>query len=277
MSWNGGSQERTAELRHTNARLQREVEERRRAEATLDAFFSASTAILNILDDQFRYIKTDSLTPTYFGLDARSIVGRSLRDDLAPQFIEDFGPMIRRVMETGEPVHNVEVQSPVPGRPGEIVYWQASYFAVPLPEGRRGYGVVGIEITDSKRTAAALRQSHAELQAIYEGITDGIVIVDIETTTPIRANAAVCRMLGYSAEELPAVTIHQVHSPEAMPEIREFLQTVARGEVARFENMPFLHKDGRTIHVDVISRQILYDGRLCRMSILHGSDLPADD
>jgi len=75
-------EERTAELREANERLQHEVEERRRAEATLNAFFSASTAILNIFDDQFRYIKTDSLTPTYFGLDSQSIVGRSLKDEM---------------------------------------------------------------------------------------------------------------------------------------------------------------------------------------------------
>jgi PAS domain S-box-containing protein len=160
--------QRTAELRQANEQLQREVEERRRAEVTLDAFFRASPAILNILDDDFRYIKTDNLTPTYFGLDAQSLVGRSLENDLAPGFIEEFGPMIRRVIETGEPVHNVEVKSPAPGRSGELVYWRASYFRVPLPDGKRGYGVVGVEINDIKRAKAALEREHRTLRHLLQ-------------------------------------------------------------------------------------------------------------
>ena len=67
--------------------------------------------------------------------------------------------MMKRVMETGEPQINAEVQSPVPSRPGEITYWRASYFPVPLPDGKRGYGVMGVEITDLKKAEAALREA----------------------------------------------------------------------------------------------------------------------
>ena len=109
-------QERTAKLQEANQQLQAEIEERRRTQATLDAFFDASTAILNVFDDEFRYIKCDPLTASYFNLDSKSIIGRSLKDELAPQFVEEFGPMIRRVVETGEAVSNVEVKSPVPSR-----------------------------------------------------------------------------------------------------------------------------------------------------------------
>jgi PAS domain S-box-containing protein len=173
-------QERTAELRRANEKLQMEVEERRRTQATLDAFFNASTAILNIVDDEFRYIKCDALTASYFNHDSKSIIGRSLKDELAPCFVEEFGPMIRQVIETGTPVHNVEVRSPVPGRPGEIVYWRASYFPVVLPEGTRGYGVVGVEINDIKRAEEALRESEARYRTLVETSPDTVVLADLE-------------------------------------------------------------------------------------------------
>jgi PAS domain S-box-containing protein len=169
--------DRTAELREANEVLQSEVEQRRRAEealrqsyeelrqsqATLDAFFSASTAVLNIVDDEFRYVKTDKLTPTYFGRDPQSIAGKSVTD-LAPQFVEQYGAMLQRVMETGEPVDNVEVYSPVPSRSGQMAYWRASYFAIPLSNGKRGYGVVGVEITDMKQAEEKLK---AEQRALH--------------------------------------------------------------------------------------------------------------
>ena len=72
--------------------------------------------------------------------------------------------MLRHVIETGKAIHNVEVKSHVPDRPGEIVYWRASYFPVPLPDGRRGRGTVAIDITDMKRAEEALRQSEERLR-----------------------------------------------------------------------------------------------------------------
>jgi PAS domain S-box-containing protein len=131
----------------------------RRSEAALEAFFEASPGILNLVDDEFRYVKADAITPAYFGLTRHSIVGKSV-EDLAPDLVEKFGPMMRRVVDTGEPKLNVEVQSSVPSRPGEITYWRASYFPVPLPDGKRGYGVMGVDITDLKKAEAALREAH---------------------------------------------------------------------------------------------------------------------
>jgi PAS domain S-box-containing protein len=130
----------------------------RQSEATLDAFFASSTGILNLQDDQLRYLKTDPLTPTYFGLTRETIVGRSM-EDLAPEFTEKYGAMMRRVIATGQPELNIEVQSPVPTRQGEVTWWRSSYFPVPITGGKCGIGVMGIEITDLKKAEAALHEA----------------------------------------------------------------------------------------------------------------------
>lgn len=144
---------------------ERSAEALRQSEAALDAFFAASPGILNIEDEEFRYVKTDAITPTYFGLTRETIVGKSVAD-LAPPFIEMFGAMMRRVIDTGRPELNMEVHSPVPSRPGEIAYWRASYFPVPLPGGRRGIGIMGVEITDLKKAEAAIRASESQLREL---------------------------------------------------------------------------------------------------------------
>ncbi len=134
----------------------------RQSEATLEAFFATSPGILNIEDNEFRYIKTDAVTPTYFGLDRQTIIGKSVRE-LAPEFASDYESMMKRVIDTGEPVLNVEVKSPVPARPGEITYWRASYFRVPISEGKYGIGIMGVEITDIKKAEKSLEE--AKMQA----------------------------------------------------------------------------------------------------------------
>ncbi len=124
-------------LQECDERCRNALEELRHSQATLDAFFSASPVILNICDEDFRYIKTSGPLPDYFGLDSRSIVGKSLKE-LDLEYFKEYGRMLERVIETGEPVHNVEMKSRAPSRGGEMVYWRASHFPLSLPNGRRG-------------------------------------------------------------------------------------------------------------------------------------------
>jgi PAS domain S-box-containing protein len=151
----------------------------RASETTMNAFFANSPGILNIIDDHFRYLKADPITPTYFGLDSQSIIG-ILLEDLAPAFVAEFGPMLRQVLHTGEPVLNREVYNPVPGKPDEFTYWRASYFRVPLPEGGYGVGVMGVEITDMKRAEEALLESEARFSAAVDNFPSVYVIYDAD-------------------------------------------------------------------------------------------------
>ncbi|MGE5459097.1 MAG: PAS domain S-box protein, partial [Solirubrobacterales bacterium] len=155
----------------------RDEERLRASEAALDAFFAHSPGILNLVDDELRVVACDSTTPTYFGLTRDSIIGRSLKD-IAPEMIARYGPMMRRVLDTGEPQLNVEVHGPVSGRPGELTHWRASYFPLPLPGGRRGIGVMGVEITDLKRVESALLEAERQYRSLAENAPEVIARFD---------------------------------------------------------------------------------------------------
>jgi PAS domain S-box-containing protein len=208
----------------------------RRSQATLDAFFEASPGILNLLDDELRYVKTDAVTPTYFGLDRRTLVGRRV-DDLAPPFAERFGPMMRRVVETGEPELKVETHSPVPSRARESTYWRASYFPVPLAGGKRGLGVMGVEITDLKRAELAMRGSEAVLA--HAGKMAHLGAWRLEVTNPDDLDACplswseeVYRIFGYEPGEVEvtnALFFERVHPDDR----QRVAQDVARALAGR--------------------------------------------
>lgn len=140
------------------------------SEGIMEAFLNASPGILNLFDQELRYLRTDHITPTYFGLDRASIVGKSV-DELNPSFAETvLRPMLRRVTESGEPILNIEVPGPAPNQAGALDIWQVSYFPVPLPGGARGLGVMGVDVTQKKRIEDSLREKEELFRAVAENI-----------------------------------------------------------------------------------------------------------
>jgi len=243
----------------------------RQSQATLDAFFNASTEILNLLDGDLRYIKTDSLTPSYFGLDSESIVGTSLIE-IAPTLIEKHGAMMQRVIATGEAVNNLEIKGSVPSRPGEFVYWRTSWFQVPLPEGKRGLGIVGAEITELKRAEESLRQSEERYRTVVEDQTEIICRFTADGSLTF-VNDVYCRLFGKKSQNLVGMKWHPVAYHDDVPMIEEQLRAMSpsnpvvvienrifsgQGEVCwmQFVNRGFYDQEGRLIQVQSVGRDI---------------------
>jgi PAS domain S-box-containing protein len=238
------------ELENEIAGRKRSEEELRRSSETLEAFFAVSPGILNIFDEQLRYIESDRLTPTYFGLDRRSIIGKSA-GELNPPFVETFlGPMKQRIIETGEPELNVEVPGPVPSRQNETGYWQVSYFPIPLPEGRRGLGVMGIDITDVKRAEEALRQSEERFRSFFHMTAVGAAQVDPATGRFVLVNDRFCRITGYNREELLTMSFRDITHPDDRKKDSEEFARLSMGEIPVYDvEKRYVRKDGRTVWV----------------------------
>ncbi|MGB7735729.1 MAG: PAS domain S-box protein [Thermoguttaceae bacterium] len=153
---------------------------------------------------------------------------------------------------------------------GGIVYTTIHTRAFRKEDGTIDHIVLLVEdITARKQAEEALRQNHDELRTIYEEITDGIVIVSVENPRPLRANAALCRMLGYSEEEMRNLSPTQVHSPETLSAVREQLEMAKQKGIARSSDVPFLRKDGSVFYADVTVSQIIYNRQPCWVSVIH--------
>ena len=124
------------------------------------------------------------------------------------------------------------------------------------------------DIIERKRAEEALRQSHDELRAIYDATVDGLLVTDIETRQFIRANASICRMLGYSETELRRLSVSDIHPAEALPFILERIGSVAEIDVTPPGDIPFLRKDGSVFYGEIIGKLLTHDGRPCAMALV---------
>jgi PAS domain S-box-containing protein len=112
-----------------------------------------------------------------------------------------------------------------------------------------------------------LQQSLDELRLLYDEMVDGLLVADLESKRFVRANAAMCRMLGYSKEELLSMTVENIHPPEVVPSVLEKFRTHEERQRLLTENRPILRKDGTVFFADISNTRIVFHGRPCMIGI----------
>ena len=99
-------------------------------------------------------------------------------------------------------------------RPNGEVIWLFTNAAV-FRNGNRPMRMVGamFDITDRKRTEAALRNSESIYRTLLEQAHDGIYVCD-SIGRIVMANEVACRLLGYSRDELIGLSIRDTYEPD---------------------------------------------------------------
>ncbi|MFZ2961034.1 MAG: PAS domain S-box protein [Candidatus Ozemobacteraceae bacterium] len=117
------------------------------------------------------------------------------------------------------------------------------------------------DVTPLVTAEQTLRESHDELQVIYDGTMDGILIADGLTGRFLRANPGVCQIFGFTAEELLTMKIGDLALPE---DVIEAFDTITRHlTTSHLVEVPFRRKNGKLIFCDVSARIVTYKGRHC--------------
>jgi len=68
-------------------------------------------------------------------------------------------------------------------------------------------------ITERKQAEAALLDSEARYKTLFESAAEGIMIADVATRQQKYVNPAICKLLGYTAEELTGLKVSDIHPP----------------------------------------------------------------
>ena len=272
-----------------------DITERQRAEAALrESERRFRTVLENSLDAAYRRdLATngyDYMSPAIehlTGFSAEEMARMSMDEVLSRVHPEDAPRVADAVAEMGEgKIAKGLLEYRFRGKDGAY-RWLADRFRILKDDQGRPLYLVGIvrDIAERKRTEAALRRAHdeldrrvqqrtaelsaanLELQTIYDGIIEGLLITDVETRRFVRANSALCRMLGYSEDELLAASLKDIHPPEEVPNDLARFQAVAEGRVLIHEDRPVLKKDGSIIYADIVGHPVVYDGRPCTLAL----------
>src|SRR5256886_16717969 len=110
----------------------RDMPTSRTGDLRLDAFFTTAPAGLAILDRELRYVQLNDTLALMNGRPVADHVGKSVREVL-PAIAATLEPLLQRILDTGEPVLNIELSGETPAQPGVTRYWRAAYLPPPAP------------------------------------------------------------------------------------------------------------------------------------------------
>jgi PAS domain S-box-containing protein len=111
-----------------------------------------------------------------------------------------------------------------------------------------GYVQVVRDVTDRVRAEAAQRVSDAQFRAVFQSAAVGVSVVDAGTRRFVRVNEALRRMLGYTAEEIAALTIDEATHPDDRDETAALHDDLLAGRRSAYtHDKRYLRADGRVL------------------------------
>ncbi|TVQ13274.1 MAG: response regulator [Leptolyngbya sp. DLM2.Bin27] len=121
----------------------------------LETTYATTPVGLSLHDADLRYVRINSVLAEINGLPVADNLGKTPQEVL-PSLADTLEPVLRRVIDTGKAITNIEIAGTTPVTPDEIRHWIASYYPV-----GGGVGAVVTEVTDLKRTQEALVKNEA--------------------------------------------------------------------------------------------------------------------
>ncbi len=152
----------------------------------LDHLYRTAPVGLCLLDRDLRYVRINERLAEIHGRPAAEHIGRRVRE-VIPHLAEAVEPSLRRVLATGKPELDVEVQGTTAAEPDRIRTWLVSYYPIRSPKGKvSGLSIAVREVTERQRAEEALAERLrfetllAELSAAFVNVPADEVDREIE-------------------------------------------------------------------------------------------------
>ncbi len=219
--------ERTFQLRQSNNLLEREVEQRRRAEAELAkraaeelhqseerfrVMFENAGIGVGLIGMDRRPLEANAALIRMTGYSPEEFFGLSGVDLSYPEDAEIGIPELQQIL-AGK-IDSYQIEKRYVRKNGQVYWVRLTNSVVRAAGGQPQYFVTMVEdINDQKHAAEELRKSQARFQAIFDNVAVGVAVMGLDRR-PISFNSTAERIVGYNTEELENVDPRSLAVPE---------------------------------------------------------------
>lgn len=241
-----------------------DLSERKRSQEALRAIYDGMPDGLLVTDIATkRFLRCNAAMRQMLGYTEEELLARSVTDihpaDELPSVLKAFHALVDGGQRMAQDI-------PILRKDGSVFHADITHNEMIL-DGQRCSAGFFRDITERRRAQDALRESHAELQAIYDGMADGLLMADTTTRRFLLANPAICSMLGYTEDELLALSVKDIHPTAELPTVLRAFEEQAAGRLRIAENLPVLRKDGSVFYADIVTSRLRNKEPACMIGI----------
>ena len=142
---------------------------------------------------------------------------------------------------------------------GEWIWLHDRAMAVYEKNGLKYADGIFKDITERKKAEEALRESEERYKNLFKANIDGMLIADATTKKFRYANPAICRMLGYSEEELTQMGVADIHPKDSLEQVLAEFEAQSSGAKITAKDLQCVRKDGQVISVSINASTVMID------------------
>jgi signal transduction histidine kinase len=143
-------------MRHPREESERE---RDTASVLLDNLLTTAPVGITFYDTSLRIERANAYFAAHSSIQPEDAIGRKI-DDLLPTLTPTISSQLQQVIDTGEPLLDIEMSGTTPDNPDATRYWRTSHYPVHLPDGALlGVSGITLDITNQKAMDGELRES----------------------------------------------------------------------------------------------------------------------
>ncbi|MFC2045410.1 PAS domain S-box protein [Chloroflexota bacterium] len=232
----------------------RMVERLRQSEARYSTLVEKGNDGIIILQDEL-LIFANAKMLDLSGYRTEEVIGEPFLDFCAPEYRELVIDRYKRRLSGEKIVNNYEIE--LLDKNGNKLPVEVNASIIDY-EGKPADMAIIRDITERRQAEGALRASEEKSRAIFETAIDGILVADAETKKFSECNQAICRMTGYSAEELKNLGVRDIHPKEYGPIIIKKFEDQAMGIYSLIMDIPVKRKDGSIFYADINSAPVSF-------------------
>ncbi|MEG4021455.1 PAS domain S-box protein [Microcoleus sp. S13C4] len=247
-------QQAEAEIKKLNETLEVLVAERTDALQKSQARFAgileiANDAIISV-DRTQRITLFNQGAEKMFGYKMEDILGEPLNLLLPEQFRDAHPQHIKKFAHSSSRARRMGERGEILGRRRDGTQFAAEASISRLEMGdEMVFTVILRDISDRKQIEMALRNSEEQFRHAFEDASIGMAIVSLDGHW-IKVNPALCQILGYSSEELLALTFQDITHPDDLDGDLNYAHQLLAGTISTYQmEKRYFHKQGHIIWI----------------------------
>ena len=211
-------------------------------------------ALMAYADRHERYLFNNNTYLEWYGLPPDAVRGKTMRAVLGETNYARLRAHVERVL-AGEAVQYEEELLTLDGPR----YVQGSYSPDFGPDGSvRGFFILVLDISERRALELRLTESEARFSGAFQSAAVGMALVSPEGRY-LQVNTAMCQMLGYTREELYAVSFQSITHPDDLAEDTALTEALLEGRRQTYSmEKRYRHKNGSDVNA-VLSVSLVRD------------------